>query len=264
MKRFIFLALALAALAFWVNQAFAGRCVGGRCSIQSAPVETIQYWPRSGQSVWIPQGHAGQVNPSSATAPAGGVPSTQESLPTGVVSDKLSHGPSYIDMGGKTPATPASPLGAEGLPEDADKSYILAVGSKEFQEAARERIRALPQASQFHQGYFSPADWQVAGVGLDTPGITILGPKGKDGSARAVHFQSDLAGLEKAVDSAVGNLRKKLPDFDASKIPDLRNLVDGIKGRLLLVAGQEIAWPAGAALGLVGVGIAARRKDGAF
>lgn len=261
MSKFILAALAFAALAL---PGYAGRCIGGRCSMQSAPLDSSQYWRQSGQVVYLPSDPAGQVISSTVTAPAGFVPSPQESIPTGVVSDKLSHGPSYIDLGGKHSTAPDVPLGADGLPEDAHKSYILAVGSKEFQESARERLRALPQASEFHQGYFSPVDWQVAGVGLDRPGITILGPRGKDGSARAVHFQADLAGLEKALDSAVGNLRRKLPDFDASKIPDLRSLVDGIKGRFLMMAGQEIAWPAGAALGLVGVGVAARRKDGGF
>lgn len=260
MKRFYFLAMAFLVLAVAVPVAWGGRCFGGRCSIQSAPVETWTYSPVSFPRVVGPSGHAMIGQAQTAPAQAAALPGSTTNPPTGVVGDKLSHGPSYLQIGGQSIGAAAEPVGRDDLPEDAGKAYILIVGDKDFQARGKEALQGLPDARECHQGFFSPVDWQVAGVSLERPGVSILGPKNADGSARALHYQSDLAGLEKPIASVVGALRKRNPDFDGLKVPDLRNVVDGIKSRLLAGLGLDLISPMLAGMGLVGVGLVAAKK----
>lgn len=141
--------------------------------------------------------------------------------PCGVDRSKLSGRPRFC-VGGKDVDPRAFFAGAVPA-DDSKKPYIAVVGDEAFQAQAKALFAPggplAPQADKFVIGFFEPGDWHVQGVGIRRSGVSIFGPRGEDGKAKELHYQADLAGLDKAVVKA---LREPNPQYDPSKTPDLR------------------------------------------
>lgn len=135
--------------------------------------------------------------------------------------DRLQLGPQIVEQcPGPGPCPTPTPL---KLPEDADRPHIVVVGDESYQSAARAAIAKIPEAEGFHVGYYVPGNFLVDAVKYRR-GITIVGSRDPNGRGQVIHYQEDLAGLDRPVQLAAGKLRRPDPAIDGVKLPDLRRI----------------------------------------
>lgn len=201
----------IAAGRIFFRSAPANNCNGGSCAVPwSQPACT----PTNCVVVESPQfATSGVPVNAGASSPIGGVDRS-----TGVGSYD-----GFAVAG--TPSPPSSRKEqAASLPDDHANPYIVVVGDKPTQEAARSILEAKGVTSLANAVYFGPEDWQVKDVGY-TEGIWVTAPRGKDGKADVLAFASSPQELSQSADDLAGALRKPDGILDKMKIPRLRDVV---------------------------------------
>ncbi len=149
-------------------------------------------------------------------------------LPTGVDWSEVSKCPAgYYFNGQEIDRQTAMALATEGLPENLDKPWLVAIGDESFLKTAAQVFEQVPGAKVCRQQLYSPDDWAVERFELEKnrafaatgKAVLLMMPGDSNSEQRVVHLQYDLN------DGAVG-LAKVFAAFDPNKVPDLRSPVN--------------------------------------
>jgi hypothetical protein len=168
--------------------------------------------------------------------------------PTGVQSDKITHGQTSISG---RPATTAEAIAAIGanIPQDQTLPHTTVIGPEAKRKLLLTDLAEFNGKTCLHE--YAPDEWPVQ-CGFKYGGDVTVYVQSPDG--KVVHRQDDAKGAKEAVRLA---LRKADPNYDPAKDPDLRSPL--IPNPFSPPGPVEIAWAwvqANPLLALAGVAVA--------